>query len=484
MATNTPTSDLDPAVVARIADEVWAAGLPVLVDYIRIPAKSPAFDADWAANGYLAAAVEMVRAWCAEHAPEDATVSVNEIAGLTPVLLIDVPAHNGGPEDKTVLLYAHVDKQPEMTGWRTDGGPWVPIIENDKLYGRGGADDGYGAFAAVAALDAVRAAGGRHARCVVLIEASEESGSPDLLAHLDQLAPELGAIDLVVCLDSACLDYDHLYSTTSLRGLVSVELRVDVLTQGQHSGSASGAVPSSMRIIRQLLDRIEDAATGRILVPELHTDIPHARRAETARIAGDIEDVAAFFPLAGTTQLMRPTALDVLLATTWEPTLSYIGADGFPAIADAGNVLRPFTTLGLSFRLPPTVDSAVAADAVVAALTASPPAGAVVTATVTERADGWNAAATDPWLAAALDEASVAHFGQASRSWGEGGSIPFMGMLGQRYPAAQFVVTGALGPDSNAHGPDEYLHLPTARRIAACVSHILHAHARGANRSA
>jgi acetylornithine deacetylase/succinyl-diaminopimelate desuccinylase-like protein len=471
--TRTP---LDAEVVRAAVDAVWDAGLPTLVDYIRIPAKSPAFDADWVQTGHLAAALEMLRAWSVAHAPPGATVSVHELPGLTPVLLIDVAPQGGGRADRTVLIYGHLDKQPEMEGWRADGGPWVPIIEEDRLYGRGGADDGYSTFAAVAALAAVAAAGGSHARCVVLIEASEESGSPHLLAHLDALAPTLGEIDLVVCLDSGCLDYEHLWVTTSLRGLASVALRVEVLTQGQHSGAASGAVPSSMRIMRQLLDRVEDAATGRILVPELHATIPEDRRREAAVIAAGL-DAYEIFPLAGTTRLMRDSSLELLLATTWEPTLSYIGADGLPRTADAGNVLRPSTTLGLSFRLPPTVDAAVAADALVAVLTADPPAAAAVTATVRDYADGWNAAPTADWLGAALAQASSAHFGAPACFWGEGGSIPFMAMLGQRYPDAQFVVTGALGPDSNAHGPDEYLHLPTARRISACVSHILDAHA-------
>ncbi len=468
---------LSPADLAENVDETWDGALDVLIDYITIPAKSPAFDADWERNGHLGAAVRLIHGWCVENAPADADVVVHELPGRTPVITIDVPAHGTVATDETVLLYGHLDKQPEMEGWRDGLGPWKPVLEGDRLYGRGGADDGYSAFAIIGALNAVRNAGGSHHRCVGLIEASEESGSVDLPAHLEQLGDFLGRVGLVVCLDSGAADYETLWTTTSLRGGVNLHLRVDVLDHGMHSGLTSGAAPTSMRVLRQLLDRIEDPTTGRILLDSFHADIPAGRIAE-ARVAADLGvDIRNDIAFAGTTEPTSDDPAELLLKTTWEPTLCYVGADGFPSTADAGMVLRPSTTLALSIRTPPTVDAAKAAEELVHVLTTDPPSNAMVTATVRGAGDGWNAPATADWLSAALYQASLDHFGRPAGAMGIGGGIPFMSMLGERFPDAQFLITGVLGPESNAHGPNEFLHLPTARKVTACVAQILHAHA-------
>ena len=378
-----------------------------------------------------------------------------------------------------MLLYGHLDKQPEFTGWREGLGPWTPVIEGDRLYGRGAADDGYAAFAALLAIEAAEAEGQPHARCIVLIEASEESGSPDLPAHVEALGDRLGTPELVVCLDSGCLDTERLWVTTSLRGLVGGTLTVEVLTEGVHSGKASGVVPSSFRLLRQILDRLEDSATGLILVPELHVDIPDDRVVAAGRTAADLSHpIAADYPWAGDTRPMSDDPVEQQLNRTWRPTLSYTGADGFPPTGQAGNVLRPSTSLHLSFRLPPTCDHAVGARRD-RARRHSPtrPSGATVRFDDAMSGPGWNAPSFAPWLVDALDEASTAAFGQPARTFGEGGSIPFMGMLGEQFPAAQFVVTGVLVPGSNAHGPNEFLHLPTARRVTECVARLLGAHA-------
>ncbi|QGG96052.1 M20/M25/M40 family metallo-hydrolase [Actinomarinicola tropica] len=455
--------------------------LPALVDYIRIPAVSVAFDPDWERHGHIDAAVEHVRAWCAARPIEGIQVEVVRLPGRTPVIVVEVPGTDGaaGPDQDTVLLYGHLDKQPEMTGWREGLGPWTPVRDGDALYGRGGADDGYAAFAALTALEAVRADGGAHARCVLLVEASEESGSPDLPAYVEALAPRIGPVSLVVCLDSGCATYDRLWVTTSLRGLASVVLRVDVLTEGVHSGSASGIVPSSFRVLRRLLDRIEDPDTGRILVPDLLGDPSPARLAQVRATAEELGDgITASWPFAGGTQAMTTDPTEALLNRTWRPTLSVVGMDGIPSIVDGGNVLRPTTAASLSFRLPPGVDAHRAGDAVVEALEADPLHGAQVRAELVEAADGWEAPDLRPWLAEALDAASQESFGADARFIGEGGSIPFMGMLGERFPDAQFVVTGVLGPGSNAHGPNEMLHVPTAQRVTASVARLLAAHVR------
>jgi len=468
---------IDPEAVTAAVDEHWDRALPVIEDYIRIPAKSPAFDSEWEANGHLGCAVELIRAWLVENAPPTAVVSLEEIDGRTPLIVVEVPATVDGASDDTVLLYGHLDKQPEMDGWRDGLGPWTPVLEDDRLYGRGGGDDGYAAFAVTSALDAVIAGGGGHQRCVAIIEASVESGSPDLPVHLERLVDRLGNVSLVVCLDSGAPDYDALWLTTSLRGLVSATLRVDVLERGHHSGMVGGAAPSSMRIIRQLLDRVEDSDGGGILLDSFNVDIPADRLDEAchaAEIGVDPRDDISFIDGTGSDS---PDAVEAILDTCWRPSMSTVSAAGLPSLADGGNVQRPYTTLGLSFRLPPTCDPEAAAVELKRVIEADPPNGSTVRLEVKEWAPGWNATPMEPWLQGALDEASSAFFGRGAGALGLGGSIPFMAMLGEQYPAAQFVITGVLGPESNAHGPNEFLHLPTARKVSACVAAILDAHA-------
>ena len=453
--------------------------LPALADYIAIPALSPSFEPAWEEVGHLEAAVEHVRAWMAARPIAGLTVEVHRIPGLTPVIVAEVPASPGVDPADVVLLYGHLDKQPPMDGWLEGLGPFTPVRRGDRLYGRGGGDDGYAAFAALTAIEAAQASGGAHARCVVLIEASEESGSPHLPAHVEALADRIGEPSLVVCLDSGCATYDRLWVTTSLRGLIGAVLRVQVLTEGVHSGAAGGVVPSSFRLVRQLLDRIEDSRTGALLVDALHAEPPADRVDELAATAAELGAAATgTFPVVE--GLVLQTGDDdeaALRAQTWGPSLSIVGADGLPAIANAGNVKRAQTSLKLSFRLPPTVDPATAAEAVRAVLAADPPAGAAVTVDVDELGAGWNAPAFEPWLRDALDAASTAAFGQGFRTMGEGGSIPFMAMLGDRFPRAQFVVTGVLGPESNAHGPNEFLHVPCAIAVTSVVADVLVSHA-------
>ena len=465
----------------ELVERLWEDDiLPALTDYIAIPNVSPAYEADWVAKGHMADAVELVRAWCSARPIDGLTVDVHELEGRTPVVVVEVPATgalSSSAVDDTVLLYGHLDKQPPMTGWLDGLAPWTAVRRDERLYGRGGADDGYAAFAALAAIQAVRAVGASHARCVLLIEASEESGSPDLPAHVEALADRLGLPSLVVCLDSGCATFDRLWATTSLRGLTGVTVTVRVLEEGVHSGSAGGMVPSSFRLLRRLLDRIEDAETGMLLLPELHVDIPPDRVAELTATATELGHSGGVFPMVkGMAPSHRGDPAAQLLARTWRPALAYVGCDGMPPTSEAGNVLRAFTTLGLSFRLPPTADPDTATAAIEKALRTDPPYGAEVTVTPDHSAAGWAAPAFSPWLCAALDEASRAGWGKPFRTIGEGGSIPFMAMLGKRFPDAEFVVTGVLGPGTNAHGPNEYLHVPYATQLTAAVSSVLARH--------
>ena len=472
------TIDLDQ--LTSHVDHAWATDIvPALQHYITIPNVSAAFDADWHAHGHMQRAVDLVAGWCRSRTIAGMTLDVHELPGRTPVIVVEIPPSGGGRGDDTVLLYGHLDKQPEMVGWRDGLGPWTPVIDGDRLYGRGGADDGYAAFASLTAIEAVQAAGGAHTRCVVLIEASEESGSPDLPAHVEALADRIATPSLVVCLDSGCADYDRMWVTTSLRGLAAGTLRVEVLREGVHSGDASGMVPSSFRIARSLLSRIEDEETGRVLLAELHVDVPADRRRQAESTAAELDPpLVEHFPWSGSTRPMTADPVEQFLARTWRPALSVTGADGLPPVTRAGNVLRPSTSLQLSMRLPPTCDAQAALDHIRRALTTDAPYGATVTFEGMESGPGWNAPAFAPWLDASLERASSTFFGRSVRAFGEGGSIPFMGMLGARFPQAQFVITGVLGPGSNAHGPNEFIHLPTARRLTAALAMVLDDHAR------
>ena len=469
---------MDRAAVSKTVDQAWdEAILPSLSELVRIPAVSPSFDADWENTGHLDAAIEHVRAWIDGRGIEGAEIDVVRLPGRTPLLLVDVPGSADAP-DESVLLYGHLDKQPPLGGWSEGLDPWTPVVRDGKLFGRGAADDGYAGYAAVTAIEAVRANGGSHARCVVLLETGEESGSPDLPAYLEHLRDRLGAVSLVVCLDSGAGDYQRMWLTNSLRGMVQLEVEVQVLDSGLHSGIASGIVPSSFRIMRQLLDRIEDSATGEILLPELTVSIPENRIAETrAAIEAVPGMVTGSVPWPEGMRPVTDDEVELALNNAWRPTLSVIGADGLPKPADAGNVLRPSTTLQLSFRLPPTADPEAALAAVQRRLSEEVPYGARVSFGHSEAGLGWNAPDPAPWLSGALDTAAEKIFGASWRTLGLGGSIPFMGLLHEAYPDAQFVVTGALGPDSNAHVPDENLNLAFAAKITSAIAYVLDAHA-------
>ena len=466
-------SKVDRYVSAKWDDEIVAQ----LVEYIRIPNKSPMFDADWVAHGYMDAAVKLMETWAKAQSIPGMQIEVVRLEGRTPLICIEIPAANGGSDEDCVLLYGHLDKQPEMTGWDDDLGPWKPVIKGDKLYGRGGADDGYAIFGSLAAVLALQEQKVPHARCVVLIEACEESGSYDLPAYVDHLADRIGKPSLVVCLDSGCGNYEQLWCTTSLRGLAGGNLTVKVLSEGVHSGDASGIVPSSFRLLRQLLSRIEDEKTGRILLDALHVEVPAERMAQ-AKKSAEVLDTAIYdkFPFLPGMTPMAGDLTELVLNRTWRPALSVTGVDGMPALSSAGNVLRPHTSVKLSLRLPPTMDGKRAGELLKQALEHNPPNGAQVTLELEKASTGWNAPAMAPWLEKAIDASSREFFGQPAMYMGEGGTIPFMGMLGEKFPGAQFMITGVLGPHSNAHGPNEFLHIPMGKRVTACVARVIAEH--------
>jgi acetylornithine deacetylase/succinyl-diaminopimelate desuccinylase-like protein len=450
--------------------------LPTLTEFAAIPSLSPMFDENWAQTGHLEDAVMLLANWAKSRKLANADVAIHRLEGRTPTLVVTVDSTAG--DEGTVVLYGHLDKQPPLGDWSEGLAPFAPVRRGDRLYARGVADDGYAVFSALTAIEAMEQQGIPHARCVVLIEASEESGSMDLEAYLDELADHLGDVQLLICLDSGALTYDRLWVTTSLRGVLNLEVTIRVLDIGQHSGSVSGVVPSSFRVLRQLLDRLEDPRTGEVLVPEMQPDIPAAHRQAAHDIAEEFgEIIARELPMAEGVEVMGESAEDRLLRRNWYPTLSVIGMGGIPTPDIAGNVLRPFTSVVLSFRLPPNVDSERAEAAVRKLLTTDVPSNAQVTISHVNPADGWVSPELAPWLAPALERASLDAFGRSVGFTGEGGSIPFLGSLAKRYPGVQFVATGVDGPQSNAHAIDEMLELPMAVGVTNAVVTVLEAHA-------
>ncbi|TAG45562.1 MAG: M20/M25/M40 family metallo-hydrolase [Betaproteobacteria bacterium] len=472
-------SDDSAKLLARVSKQWDADIVPQLIEYVRLPAKSPSFDAEWKRAGQIQRAIEQAQKFVAAQPVKNMSLEVITLEARTPVLFFDIPGTGTKANGKTVLLYGHLDKQPEMEGWREDLGPWTPLVEDGKLYGRGSADDGYAVFASLAAVIALDAENISRPRVLGLIETCEESGSFDLPPYLDALAPRMGDVGLVVALDSGAGNYDQLWATTSLRGLVNGTMTVRMLTEGVHSGDAGGVVPSTFRVARQLLDRIDDSMTGMTHSPVFAAPIPderHAQAKQAATILGD--SIWKRFPwqsCGGAHEFTLPTSkdpVDLILNRTWRASLSIVGADGLPPTHAAGNVLRPYTALKLSLRIPPTVDGAEAAAEVKRLVEQDTPYSAHV---MFEGggSSGWNAPAFAPWLTVALDAASMHYFGKPAAYMGEGGTIPFMGMLGAKFPNAQMLVTGVLGPKSNAHGPNEFLHIEYAKKVTAATALVI-----------
>jgi acetylornithine deacetylase/succinyl-diaminopimelate desuccinylase-like protein len=415
-------------------------------------------------------AVELMAEWCRAQPLPGMRVEVRRLPGITPLLLVDIP----GELTECVLLYGHLDKQPEFTGWLPGLGPWEPVIRDGKLYGRGGADDGYAVFSSLTAIAALKAQAVPLPRCVLMIEASEESGSVHLPAHLDALGLSIGEPSLVVCLDAECGNYEQLWTTTSLRGNLVGKLKVRVLSEGAHSGLASGIAPAPFRLLQQLLARIENPATGDLTLDELKTAMPQDRYAQIAAAAQVLgTQILDKIPFAAGVRAVSADSVELLINNTWRPTLAVTGAEGLPSLGSAGNVLLPEISLKVSLRLPPTVDPEAAGAAVRKALERDPPYGAHVSFEPESSSGGWNAPAFEPWFEQSMQRASRHVFGRDAVSLGGGGTIPFLRMLGQRFPKTQFLVTGVLGPHSNAHGPNEFLDIGYATRLTECVSMVL-----------
>jgi acetylornithine deacetylase/succinyl-diaminopimelate desuccinylase-like protein len=465
---------MDTAKTRTFVEQQWNTSIvPALQEYLTIPNQSPAYDPAWNTNRFMDQATDLIANWIRQQNIPGLTLDIVRLENRTPLLYVEIP----GESKETVLLYGHLDKQPPMEGWNEGLGPWKPVIKDGRLYGRGGADDGYSAFASITAIQALKLQSIPHARCVMLIEACEESGSFDLPHYVEALKDRIGAPSLVICLDSGCGNYEQLWITTSLRGLANGNLLVSTLTEGVHSGAASGIVPSSFRILRQLLSRLENENTGEILPRDLYVTVPEQRLQQAAAAAHVLgTSVYSEFPFqAGTTPVVSDIQ-ELLLNRTWRPQLGITGAAGFPALDKSGNVLRPRTSVKISLRLPPTTDANAATRFLKHLFEKDPPYNAKVHFESEQCAFGWNAPPLESWLEKSLKQASLDYFGKEACYWGEGGTIPFMAMLGEKFPQAQFVITGVLGPRSNAHGPNEFLDIRTGKRLTCCVAHVLEDH--------
>jgi acetylornithine deacetylase/succinyl-diaminopimelate desuccinylase-like protein len=459
---------VDYAAIHTWVEEQWEShALESLARFIEIPALSPAFDADWAENGHLDATIDHFLGWLASLPMKGMTCNVHRLAGRTPVLTVTVE----GTGEGEVLFYSHLDKQPPFTGWSEGKGPWIPVREDPWLYGRGSVDDGYGGYLSVLSILALQQHGIPHPKATFLIETCEESGSFDLPAYLDELSDLLGTPDLVVVMDSGAGDYERLWVTTSLRGLVGGTLRVGVSKEGVHSGMAGGIIPSSFRIARAIISRIEDESSGAILLPQLRVEIPDELRAEAQGIADVLgEKVWTDLPSLDGVEPQTPGLTEIVLSGNWRPSLSVTGVDGIPALSDAGNVLRTHTSFKLSMRIPPGVDADAAQAVMTEVLEADAPHGAHVSFEADAAANGFAAPPMDAGLREALNQASLASFGEPMQVYFEGGTIPFLAMMQEKFPNADFLVTGSLGPGGNAHGPDEKLHIPATKAVTTCVA--------------
>ena len=456
--------------LSNFIDKQWdESALPSLCDFIEIPALSPSFDPDWEENGYLDAAIDNFIFWVKSLPLEKVTISVHRLKNRSPVLLITI----GGTADSEVLFYSHLDKQPEATGWSKGKGPWKPVIEDDWLFGRGSVDDGYGSYAGILSVLGLQEQGIPHPTCRFLIETGEESGSPDLELYLDELKVHLGIPDLVIILDTGGMDYDRLWITQSLRGIVAGTLSVKVSSVGVHSGHGSGVMPSSFRLARQLLSRIEDEETGEILPKWLHTEVSDEMKETCAHIVNMKGDELKNFPLLEGVKKQVEDPLDIFIAMNLKPSLSVIGAAGIPPIESAGNVLRTNTDLKISIRTPPGIDATLVSEKVQELLESNSPNGAHVTAEMTEVANGFLSPKLPDSVSSDLEEACKKFYGNPFMDLYIGGTIPVMAMLQARYADSKFIITGAGGPGGNAHGPDEKLHIPTAKKVTKCMSSVV-----------
>ena len=459
--------------VFRKIEEAWQGdALEALAEFVRLPAKSPDFDPDWEQNGVLLRALEDAARWAKVRFPEG-TFEILSAPGVTPVLWVDIP---GTPPGRPALFYGHFDKQPEAGEWSEGLAPFEPVLRDGRLYGRGTADDGYSFYAALTAARAMDEAGRKRPRIMGVFETREESGSGDLPHYLPELSKRAGRPSVLTVLDLGIQDKTRLWRTQSLRGVVTFTLKVEVLASGVHSGVTSGIVPSSFAVMRTLLDRLEDPATGRVKVASMHVPEPTRHMPALRRLAElSGEDLWKRFPWAGETEPRSFDPLELLLKNGWQPTLSILGAEGLPPVKEAGALIRPSTTLKLSFRIPPGVDAQKAAEDAVALVTTNVPSKAKVTVANLHAEPGFEAPAGAEWLDAAWSKASEELFRETAEDVFDGATIGILPKFVKAFGPCPFLCTGVLGTEDNAHAPDESVSLEYLTKLTCAVASVLDA---------
>lgn len=454
-------------------EEAWRGdALEALADFVRLPALSPDFDAQWEQNGVLLRALEDAARWGKTHFP-DGIFEILSHPGVTPVLWVAIPGTRPG---RPALFYGHFDKQPEAGTWSEGLAPFEPVLRDGRLYGRGTADDGYSFYAALTAARAMDEAGRTRPRIMGIFETREESGSGDLPHYLPEIAARTGRPSVLTVLDLGVQDKTRLWRTQSLRGVVTFTLRVDVLESGVHSGVTSGIVPSSFAVMRTLLDRLEDPATGQVKVRSMHVPEP-VRHMPALRRLAELSGDALWrrFPWAGDTEPRSFDPLELLLKNGWQPTLSILGAEGLPPVREAGALLRASTTLKLSFRIPPGADAEAAAREAVELVTTNVPSKARVTVSNLHAESGFEAPAGADWLDAAWARASEELFGASAEELFDGATIGILPKFVDAFGPCPFLCTGVLGTEDNAHAPDESVSLTYLTKLTCAVAAMLDA---------
>ncbi|MCY7413003.1 MAG: dipeptidase [Salinibacterium sp.] len=440
-------------VVSQLADAVQT-GLPVAIAdlgrLVRIPSVSwDGFDASHVEQSAeavceLLQSLKFFESVTVSRAPID-----DERLGQ-PAVLATRAARNGRP---TILLYAHHDVQPPGDSEHWESGPFEPTVRGDRLYGRGAADDKAGVMAHVAALRAfIKVIGDDiDLGVVVFIEGEEEFGSRSFEAFLAQHASELAA-DIIVIADSDNWNVSTPSLTVSLRGNVTFKLRVSTLEHASHSGMFGGAAPDAILATISLLSTMHDS-DGSVAIVGLHSreaSLPHYEEARLVEEAALLEGVI-------------PIGRGSILSRLWnKPAITITGIDA-PSVVNASNTLVPSVMVKVSARVAPGQSAADAFTVIEAHLRAHAPFGAHLEFSDIDRGDPFLVDTTG-WAVGEAKDAMAAGWGVEPIETGIGGSIPFISLLAEVFPAAQILITGVEDPDSRAHSPNESLHLGVFRR--------------------
>lgn len=446
---------------------------PTLMDFIRLPSKSTAFDPQWKEHGYLLQACRLAANWIQKIIP-DATCEIIEDEGKTPCLFVEIGSNDLERQEKTIAFYGHLDKQPENEGWKDGLGPWTPYFDGEYLFGRGACDDGYSVFAMITAVETLRRSKMKHPRIVAIFETQEESGSSDLEGYLHQLKAKIGSPECFIVLDNQCGDYNRLWLNTSLRGNISGTLSVSTMSYGVHSGSFSGIVPDPFTVAMTLLGRIQHPETGEILLDTLQAQIPALRLKQIQEVSLRMGDqIWKTAPLLENVQPKYGNNDAILIQSTWKPSLTIIGIDGIPSIQNAGNVIQGSVSLRLSFRIPPGIDIDNALQSINDCFTQNIPYGCSVTWNSLEYLPGWCAPSHSVKYEKLFHDAGEQVFEEKTLACGQGASIGFIPKFEKLFPKTEIILIGVLGPQSNAHSPNEALNVLYTQKLIETIAIVL-----------